>query len=219
MGIFGGIGRALKGINWDRVSAGLAAAGASSHGDHGTAAQIWGQYGQRRADQRQTQAEQQQRAQLEAAAVQMGLPEQQVRSLPTNTLAGVVGQRLGQQGGNEYTYFDDNAGNRWRQNSRTGEVDPNPSFIDRNPRQFIQDGQLITVPNSYAGGQPQQQQDQQRPFTFEMYRGAVNGLGQQGANDWLQRNGMTVNVGSPQEAQQLPPGTHYRTPDGREFVR
>lgn len=93
MGLFGGIGKALKGIDWDRVSTGLSAAGASAQGDHGSAAQIWSQHSQRRGERRQAEAEARQRAELEAAAVQMGVPPQQARSLPTSALAGLVSQQ------------------------------------------------------------------------------------------------------------------------------
>jgi hypothetical protein len=152
MGIFGGIGKALKGIDWGNVSAGLQSAGAMAHGDYGTAAQIQGLRRQRMDDRAQQDAQAQQHEQLVQAAVQAGIPEQQARALPPQTLATALAQRIQPQG-EEWTYFDDNAGNRWRQNSRTGAVDPNPTFVDRNPRQFLQDGQLVTVPNSYAGPQ------------------------------------------------------------------
>lgn len=53
-------------------------------------------------------------------------------------------------------------------------------------------------------------------LTMEMYRGAVNGLGPQGAAAWLQRNGTPVAVSTPQEARQLPSGTRIVLPDGSE---
>lgn len=151
MGIFGGIGKALKGVDWGKVMTNAQAASAITHGDPVGAAQIMGARRQRLDEQDQAEAAARQHEALIAAAVQAGVPEQQARALPPQNLASLLQQRMGPQG-EEYTYFDDNAGNRWRQNTRTGQVDPNPTFIDRNPRQFIQDGQLITVPNSYAGG-------------------------------------------------------------------
>jgi hypothetical protein len=53
-------------------------------------------------------------------------------------------------------------------------------------------------------------------ITMEIYRGAVNGLGAQGAAAWLQRNGLPVAVTSPNEARQLPSGTRIILPDGSE---
>lgn len=58
----------------------------------------------------------------------------------------------------------------------------------------------------------------QQPITFEMFRGATNGLGAQGAAAWLQRNGLPVRVSTPQEAEQLPRGTRIVLPDGSEGV-
>lgn len=93
MGLFGSIGKAAKGINWDRVSTGFSAAGAAAHGDHGQAGQIWNQYRQGRKEKESEAAEQQQRAQLVAAAVQMGVPAAEAGSLPTSALAGLVAQQ------------------------------------------------------------------------------------------------------------------------------
>lgn len=56
-------------------------------------------------------------------------------------------------------------------------------------------------------------------ITAEQFRGAVNGLGPEGAASWAQRNGFTVSVATPDEASALPPGTRYVTPDGREMIR
>lgn len=90
MGIFGSIGKHLTRPGFgDR----LLAAGSIVNGDYGTAGQIRAVGEKRRADQQQSQAEAQQRAQLEAAAVQMGVPPQQAASLPTSALAGLVSQQ------------------------------------------------------------------------------------------------------------------------------
>lgn len=93
MGLFGGIGKALKGVDWGKVLAHAQSAGAITHGDYGTAGAIMGQHRKGRQDQRQAEAEQQQRAQLEAAVVQMGVPPEQARSLPSSSLAGLVSQQ------------------------------------------------------------------------------------------------------------------------------
>lgn len=143
MGIFGGIGKAVKGINWDRVATGLSAAGASAHGDHGTAAQIWGQYGKRRTEGREAEAE---RAQAEAiiqAAVRAGIPEQQARSLPPQTLAGVVAQFLGPQ---QPYRTEDSAGNV---HERQPDGSFKPIFVDPNDRTFFDPSanRVVTVPN------------------------------------------------------------------------
>lgn len=75
----------------------------------------------------------------------------------------------------------------------------------------------------YGGGQPpvppgRPTAQQQDPITAEMYRGAVNGLGDQGAADWIKRNGLVISVTTPQEARSLPSGTRIRLPDGTEGV-
>lgn len=93
MGLFSGIGKAFKGIDWDRVSAGLGAAGATVHGDYGNAAQIWGQYHRNRKDAAQEAQEAQQRQQLIAAAVQAGVPAEQAQSLPSSALASIVSKQ------------------------------------------------------------------------------------------------------------------------------
>lgn len=54
----------------------------------------------------------------------------------------------------------------------------------------------------------------QQAFTFEQYQGAVNGLGAQGAAEWAQRNGIAVQVQSPEQARMLPSGTPIILPDG-----
>lgn len=226
MGIFGGIGKAVKGINWDRLATGLSAAGASAHGDHGTAAQIWGQYGKQRADRRQTEAEAQQRAQLEAAATQMGVPPEQARSLPTSALAGLVSQQYTPRAPSEFDRALQHGGidpnseqgkTLYRQRAATM-ASPAPQMIGSPERGYEW---RTPPPPQIPGltGAPEQQAQQQAPFTFEHFRGARSTLGPQGAAEWVQRNGVKVTVRSPQEAQELPPGTRYTTPDGREFVR
>lgn len=77
MGLFGGIGKALKGINWDRVSTGLSAAGASANGDHGQAANIWGQHRRGQQERAQAEAQQQQMQQAMQALIARGVPPQE----------------------------------------------------------------------------------------------------------------------------------------------
>jgi hypothetical protein len=55
--------------------------------------------------------------------------------------------------GEEYTYFEDNAGNRWRQHKGTGAVDQNPTFIDRTPKEFVHEGMRFSIPNPYLRGE------------------------------------------------------------------
>lgn len=215
MGLFGGIGKALKGIDWDRVSTGLSAAGASAHGEHGQAAQIWGQRRERQDRRAESEAEQRQRQQLVAVAVQMGVPPEQAASLPTSALAGIVSQKYTQQ---PYR-TEDSAGNV---HERQPDGSFKPIFVDPNERTFFDPAQnrVVTVPNSLRQPpQPQTAASQQQPITYEMYQGAVNSLGEQNAASWVQRNDRVVSVSSPQEAQRLPVGTRYRTPDGEEYVR
>lgn len=50
----------------------------------------------------------------------------------------------------DWAYEQDNAGNLHRYDKRTGQFDKNPVFVDPNPKMFMQDGQLVRVPNTYA---------------------------------------------------------------------
>lgn len=57
----------------------------------------------------------------------------------------------------DWGYEQDNAGNVHRYDKRTGKFDPNPVFVDPNPKMFMQGDKLVTVPNTYAaqgGGTP-----------------------------------------------------------------
>lgn len=79
----------------------------------------------------------------------------------------------------------------------------------RDPGAVSQFGQMQQAPAPRgAGGND--------AITMEIYRGAVNGLGAQGAAAWLQRNNLPVTVTTPQEARQLPSGTRIILPDGSE---
>lgn len=73
-------------------------------------------------------------------------------------------------------------------------------------------------PQNFAP-QPQQPAGGEAVITAEQFTGAVNGLGAQGAAEWAKRNGIKVRVNTPGEANSLPPGTHYITPDGQEIIR
>jgi hypothetical protein len=55
--------------------------------------------------------------------------------------------------------------------------------------------------------------------TFEQFQGALQALGPKEALAFYQRSGARVKVSSPDQAQQLPPGTRYVTPDGQEIIR
>lgn len=156
MGLFQGIGKALKGVDWGKVMSHAQAAGAIAHGDPGAAAQIMALRRRGLDERAEAEAKAAQAQAAVAALVRQGIPQADAEAIVSSGAADtVLAGRYNQQQGNEYTYFDDNAGNRWRQNTRTGQVDPNPTFIDRNPRTFFDPGQnrVITVPNSYAGGQ------------------------------------------------------------------
>lgn len=59
-------------------------------------------------------------------------------------------------------------------------------------------------------------QGKQDALTFEMYNGAVNALGKQGADAMIGRNGHTIKVQTPEQARQLPSGTRIILPDGSE---
>lgn len=81
-------------------------------------------------------------------------------------------------------YFDDNAGNRYSYNPMTGEQ--KLIFTDPNDKMFVQDGQLITVPNVVR--QPSQAGEDRRTVNGKSYvkRG----------NDWFEESGASNGVGS-----------------------
>jgi hypothetical protein len=104
MGLFGGIGKALKGVDWGNVMSGLQSAGAIAHGDYGTAAQI--QAHRRRAQQAEAAI---------GALVRQGIPEADARAIvATGAADTVLGQRFGQQADSEFT-----------RTLRSGGIDPN----------------------------------------------------------------------------------------------
>lgn len=84
--------------------------------------------------------------------------------------------------------------------------------------QGLQYGQPIGSQQQMPQPQPMQEGAPQQDgvFSFEAYKGAVNGLGKQGADAMLQRNGFVVSVRSPDEARMLPSGTRISLPDGTE---
>ncbi len=90
MGIFGNL---KKSFSDGSLMANLQSAGAISGGDYGTAAHIQGMHRKSLKDQQDEAAERQQREQIVAAAVQMGVPAEQAASLPTSALAGLVSQK------------------------------------------------------------------------------------------------------------------------------
>lgn len=83
----------------------------------------------------------------------------------------------------------------------------------------IRQGQLPALPGT-ASASPRPSAPaalgQDGAFTFDMYQGAVNGLGEQGAREWLGRQGLAVSVQTPEQARQLPSGTRIILPDGSE---
>jgi len=103
MGLFGGLGRTLKGIDWDRVSTGLSAAGASAHGDHGTAAQIRSLSQKQRTDRAEQEAKAQAAQAAVAALVRQGIPEEDAKVLVQSGAADtVLSGRYGQQADSEF---------------------------------------------------------------------------------------------------------------------
>lgn len=55
--------------------------------------------------------------------------------------------------------------------------------------------------------------------TAEQFRGAINGLGQQGAVEWLKRNGMTIKMQNDSDYDAIPPGAEYIDPNGNRRWR
>jgi hypothetical protein len=178
MGIFGNLKRNAKSGN---LMSSLNAAGAISHGDYGTAAQIQAMHRQQQQARAKEEAEASQLEQTMAALVARGIPPEQARALVQSGAAGSVLAKFATPSdqGEEWIYFDDGAGNRYRQNKRTGAVDPTPVFIDPNDRQFVVDGQLVKVPNALrpGGQQPPEVLDTLPPHARPIGGGAPSGTG------------------------------------------
>ena len=104
MGLFGGLGKALKSVDWDRVNTGLQTAGAIAQGDYGSAAQI--QSVRRREDdaRREAEAERQRAEAAMAALVRQGIPEADAQAIVASGAADtVLAGRFGQQNDSEFT--------------------------------------------------------------------------------------------------------------------
>lgn len=56
-------------------------------------------------------------------------------------------------------------------------------------------------------------------LSTEQFRATIDRLGPERAARWTQENYLPVRVRSVQEAERLPVGTRYLTPDGQEFIR
>lgn len=93
-----------------------------------------------------------------------------------------------------------------------------PQYTDQQGN--MRQGSLPALPGMGQAPQPAvtPASPAQEPITFEMFSGAVNGLGPQKAAEWLQRNGLPVQVNTPEQAHQLPRGTRIILPDGSEGV-
>jgi hypothetical protein len=138
-----GLGTRLLGQGWEGK---VAALGASLMGDRSAV-----------PDYFQGQQLLQARAAEQAAALRQAALER-AQGLEDYLTKKQIDQQFDE--GPEIGIFEDNAGNRYRFNKRTGDmIDNKPYFIDPNPRQYLQDGVLITVPNTYGGQQPQGGQD------------------------------------------------------------
>lgn len=221
MGIFGNVKR-----NWNDGSlmAGLQSAGAIVQGDYGTAAQIQGLHRQQQDEQRQADAKARQIEAEVQALMARGVPEQEARIIAQGGGADAyLAQQNAPQAPNEFERTLRAAGidpaspqgqDLYRQRAATM-ASPAPQMTGSPETGY----RWNTPPPPQIPGltSPQQQAPQQQGgqvINTEMFRGAVNGLGAQGAADWLQRNNVIVAVRTPQEASQLPSGTRIRLPDG-----
>lgn len=116
---------AKTGTNWAGILADFLS-GASG----GTPMFAQQQYANRQDDRQQQQRQQQQEQQRQASRSDWLWQQQWKKDNPDPV---------------NPQYFDDNAGNRYSFDPVTGQK--KTIFIDPNDKQFIQDGQLITVPN------------------------------------------------------------------------
>lgn len=111
-----------------------------------------------------------------------------------------------------------------------GQLDEYERFVQPNYQAVPKDNTLVNTKDplavqQYLGGVPNAQtappprQGAQDPITFDMFVSAAQGKGPQGALDWIKQNNIPVLVKTPQQANQLPRGTRYITPDGQEIIR
>lgn len=104
MGLFKGIGNALKGIDWGNVMSGLQSAGAIAQGDYGTAAQIQQLRQRERGDRAEAQAKAAMAEQQVAALMRQGISEPDARAIVQSGAADtVLAGRFGQQNDSEFT--------------------------------------------------------------------------------------------------------------------
>jgi hypothetical protein len=91
----------------------------------------------------------------------------------------------------DWGYEQDNAGNVWQYDKRSGKFADKPSFVDQAPRQYFQDGRIVNVPNPYntqsAAAQPDTYTD---PDTGIKYRLKPGG-NRNNQNDWQMMGGPT----------------------------
>lgn len=95
-------------------------------------------------------------------------------------------------------------------------IDAGGSVAALDPRTGQPTFTVLPNPGDQPAGAPVRGQGQSsgNDLTFEQYRGAVNGLGREGAAAWLQRNNITVAIQSDAEFDALPSGATFKAPDG-----
>lgn len=200
----GFLGRFFGGDFTDRAARAMA----FMNDDYMGAAQISRQMRQQMMEKKNQEA-------LNQALAGMNLtPEQKALFGSNPELAGraVMDQFKRQNEGPDYGYTQDNAGNMWQYDKRTGQFADRPNFVDPNERIYMQDGQMVRVPNQFqreptapvgkltpiaptiqntpppklgANGLP-------ATLTRQQYEATVAELGKAKTDEWMHRNNIQI---------------------------
>lgn len=130
-----GLGTRLLGEGWQDK---LIALGSALQGNSQAIPQYM--YNQQAMEAQAAQQAERQRQQMELMDYQAGLGRAQFDYEQANRAPDIG-------------VFEDNAGNRFRYDKRTGlPIDERPVFTDPTERTYFTDGAMVTIPNPYVGG-------------------------------------------------------------------
>lgn len=195
MGLLSG----LKNTDWDNVATRLAVASAFGQGDFTSGAGLLAYGAKAKAARSEAEREEEERRRLRESLKQQGLTDQQADLVLGN--AANIGDFRDKPNVSPMER-DLGVWQGWTPEQRDDYIQMQDV---RNPQQqFIPDGmgggRFINVPR--AGNTPARPVGKLTPitpapgaaneFTQEQYRGLVSSLGQQGADEYLRRNGMRV---------------------------
>lgn len=145
MGLLSGFNGAKIGDFLTRLGSGLGAAQAFFDGDYQGGAAINAMMREELVKRQKAQAEQQRFEQTVAALEARGVPRNEAEIIAQgNGADAFLAKKYDPQSQSPYR-FEDNAGNVYERDPATGEN--KLIFTDPNDKMFMQDGQLVTVPN------------------------------------------------------------------------